>query len=214
MSTPSGFPENATLCPPGTFNYSDAGPCPAGAYCPEGTAEPKLCPPGTFSNKSRLAAVEQCLNCTAGQFCGDYNLTSPSGPCREGYYCPSGASRADWIECPIGAYCVKGSYEPTLCPNGTFRNMTVGKSVSDCFNCTPGFYCQGVGLIKESGPCAPRSVPRENRTNSGLTSLPLTSVFRCYYITITVDFEFDNLLSCMTNVERSACVTRIRHFVR
>ena len=88
-------------------------------------------------------------------------MTMPSGPCREGYYCPFAASRADWIECPAGAFCMEGSYEPQLCPNGTFRNITKGQSVHDCFNCTPGYYCQGIGLTKETGPCAQRylSVP-------------------------------------------------------
>ena len=75
-------PENTTLlsdntttiCPPGTFNYTDAGPCPAGFYCPIGTAEPEKCPPGTFSNKTKLFAIEQCENCTAGEYCETYNL--------------------------------------------------------------------------------------------------------------------------------------------
>ena len=127
------FSENATLCPPGTFNYSDAGPCPAGFYCPVGTAEPEKCPPGTFSNETKLSSLEQCQNCTAGKYCGEFNLVKPSGLCREGYYCPSGASRADWIECPAGAYCINGTFEPELCPNGTFRNITKGMSIDDCF---------------------------------------------------------------------------------
>lgn len=156
VSTPEGFAENATLCPPGTFNYSDAGPCPAGFYCPVGTAEPEKCPPGTFSNETKLSSVEQCQNCTAGRYCGEFNLVKPSGLCREGYYCPSGASRPDWIECPAGAYCVNGTFEPELCPNGTFRNITKGMSIEDCFSCTPGYYCQGVGLTKVTGPCAER----------------------------------------------------------
>lgn len=83
-------------------------------------------------------------------------MVEPSGPCREGYYCPSGASRPDWIECPAGAFCINGTFEPQLCHNGTFRNITKGMSINDCFNCTPRYYCQGVGLTEVTGPCAER----------------------------------------------------------
>lgn len=85
-------------------------------------------------------------------------MTTTSGPCQEGYYCPTGASRSDWIECPPGTYCVTGSDKPELCANGTFRNISLGKSPSDCFNCTPGSYCDKLGLTTVSGPCAPRYV--------------------------------------------------------
>ena len=156
VSTPEGLPVNATLCPPGTFNYTDAGPCPAGFYCPVGTAEPEKCPPGTFSNETKLSSEEQCTNCTPGHYCENFNLVEPEGLCRKGYYCPSGASKPDMIECPAGAYCIEGTFEPELCPNGTFRNITKGMSINDCFNCTPGYYCQGVGLTKETGACAER----------------------------------------------------------
>ena len=30
IGTPEDHPENSTICPPGSFNFSDAGPCPAG----------------------------------------------------------------------------------------------------------------------------------------------------------------------------------------
>jgi hypothetical protein len=147
---------NATLCPPGTFNYTDAGPCPAGFYCHLGTDEPEKCPPGSYSNLTKRSSVDQCRNCTAGMYCGEFNMTTTSGPCQEGYYCPTGASKSDWIRCPPGAFCVVGSDAPELCPNGTLRNISLGKSVSDCFNCTPGSYCDGVGLTTVTGPCAKR----------------------------------------------------------
>lgn len=120
------------------------------------TAEPEKCPPGTFSNETKLSSEEQCKNCTPGQYCENFNLVEPEGLCRKGYYCPSGASKPDMIECPAGAYCIEGTFEPELCPNGTFRNITKGMSINDCFNCTPGYYCQGVGLTKETGACAER----------------------------------------------------------
>lgn len=157
VSTPETIINNTTkICQPGTFNYTDAGPCPIGFYCPLGTDQPKKCSPGTFSNVSKLAAVEQCQNCTAGYYCGEYNMTTVSGPCQEGYYCPTGASKADWIPCPPGKYCITGSSGPERCPRGTFRNITMAKSISECYNCTPGFYCEREGLTEVTGPCAPR----------------------------------------------------------
>lgn len=161
MATPdyndTFLPDNTTLlCPPGTFNYTNAGPCPAGFYCPTGTAEPEKCPPGTFSNKTKLFSVEQCQNCTAGTYCATYNLVKPTGLCRDGYYCPTGSSRDNQLECPAGRYCPEGTFEPRLCPSGTFRSITKGISIGDCFNCTPGYYCQGNGLTNVTGSCAER----------------------------------------------------------
>ena len=143
-------------CSPGIFNFSNAGPCPQGYYCPVGTDEPIPCPRGTFSNRSKLQSESQCYNCTPGSFCGEKNLTKPSGLCRAGYYCPIGSSRSDWISCPIGQYCVEGSKEPTNCPSGTYRNITNGKNkTSDCWPCPGGKYCGTPGLSKSTGDCAP-----------------------------------------------------------
>ena len=126
-----------------------------GRYCPEGTSEPEKCPPGTYSNKTKLQAKHECKNCTEGMFCNDYGLTKPSGKCWAGFYCPNGADGPDYLECPAGKYCVNGSAYGELCPNGTYRNVTRGKNRNDCFACTPGSYCDGVGLEKPSGPCGP-----------------------------------------------------------
>ena len=55
------------LCIPGPLNDE----CPVGHYCPEGSDEPIACPEGTFNPTIKLIAEEQCLNCTAGQFCNE-----------------------------------------------------------------------------------------------------------------------------------------------
>lgn len=86
-------------------------------------------------------------------FCKGSGLTKPSGKCWEGYYCPTGADRPDFLECPAGTYCVNGSVVGEFCPNGTYRNDTRGKNLNDCFPCTPGSYCDGIGLQRPSGPC-------------------------------------------------------------
>ncbi len=146
-------------CSPGVFNATNGGPCPQGFYCPLGTDVPIPCPKGKFSNKLKLQSEDQCFNCTAGKFCGEQNLTKPSGDCWPGYYCPTGAPRGDWISCPEGHYCEAGSTLPEICPNGTYRNTTNGKNrSSDCWPCTGGKYCETPGLGYPTGDCAPGCV--------------------------------------------------------
>ena len=141
-------------CSAGTFNFTNGGPCPKGFYCPLGTDSPKPCPRGTFSDKTKLQIESQCYNCTAGQYCGEMNLTKPSGPCWAGYYCPLGASRGDWTPCPPGQYCLEGSSSPADCPSGTYRNTTHGKNETDCWACPGGKYCGSPGLSQPTGDCA------------------------------------------------------------
>jgi len=143
------------LCSVGAFNKSNAGPCPAGFYCTEGTDEPEPCPRGTFSNATKLQSIEQCYNCTEGQYCSEMNMTKPTGPCWPGYYCQTGASVANEIPCPAGRYCKSGTYVRELCPSGTYRNATNGKNITDCWECTGGKYCEGDGLTTPTGDCSP-----------------------------------------------------------
>ena len=96
-------------CPNGSSSAQEV-ECPAGRYCPEGSPLPLLCPRGTFSNTTRLSDVSQCTNCTAGSFCMEDGLTSPSGLCRKGFYCPKGSKVDNPIECPIGLHCPEGMF--------------------------------------------------------------------------------------------------------
>ena len=68
-----------------------------------------------------------------------------SGPCLPGYYCVEGSTRPDNAICPEGYYCEIATVDPTPCPNGTFSNGTGLERESQCFQCTPGFYCNGLG---------------------------------------------------------------------
>ena len=45
-------------------------------------------------------------------------MTSPSGLCEAGYYCPAGAASAMELDCPTGRYCPEGTHTPDLCPAG------------------------------------------------------------------------------------------------
>lgn len=41
-------------------------------------------------------------------------------------------------ECPPGYYCPEGTGEPIPCPAGSYRDITLGKSVDDCILCPSG----------------------------------------------------------------------------
>ena len=59
------------------------------------------------------------------------------------------------MECPPGSYCPEGTRFDTefLCPNGTYSNNYSLKNVSECTQCTPGYYCGTAGLTEPTGKC-------------------------------------------------------------
>ena len=63
-----------------------------GHYCPKGTLKTVTCPFGTYNPSFGISAESECLNCTAGMYCGSQGLEEPSGNCSAGYFCSSGAS--------------------------------------------------------------------------------------------------------------------------
>ncbi|KAK2153849.1 hypothetical protein LSH36_283g03025, partial [Paralvinella palmiformis] len=131
----------------------DADQCPAGFYCPEGTAEPLKCPLGTYSSNVMLISETQCLNCTPGYYCGDLNLTTLSGQCSAGFYCPQGATVANYLSCPEGHYCPVRTDNPHPCPAGTYSNITNLAELTQCTNCPGGYYCETPGLSEPTGLC-------------------------------------------------------------
>lgn len=100
--------------------------CPAGKYCPTGTEVPKDCPMGTFSNTTELWSKDQCMNCTAGRYCGANGLTSTSGPCKAGYYCPEGSSSEIAVPCVIGLHCPEGMYDLRIIHGFLFEFSAIG----------------------------------------------------------------------------------------
>lgn len=84
------------------------------------------------------------------------NLTSPSGPCMDGYYCVSGVDRANPLmlnssqcptgtvhpiighQCPTGHYCPLGTDYPIGCPAGSYQDLT---NQNYCKECPLGHYC-------------------------------------------------------------------------
>jgi len=88
------------------------------------------------------------IACPPGKYCEDYNLTTHTGDCEQGYYCEGGSmtktptKAADkGYRCTIGNYCLAGSSVGKKCPAGTFTNGTGLFSISDCNICPDGFMC-------------------------------------------------------------------------
>jgi len=72
--------------------------------------------------------------------------------CLPRYYCVNG-DRLD--DCPSGAFCPGANgYNYSLCPAGTFNNVTNLEATSECAQCRGGSYCETPGLPEPTGLCA------------------------------------------------------------
>lgn len=70
-------------------DYTQCILCPAGFYCPSGTASdptdsPVPCPPGTYNNNTNTGHPINCKRCPPGFACPFPNQTSYTLPCKEG----------------------------------------------------------------------------------------------------------------------------------
>ena len=116
--------------------------CPAGYYALP-VSSPYGCPTGTMSNSLGNQDQANCTACTAGQYCAQPNVTTPTGPCSAGYFCVAGSivpTPAAGL-CPAGKYCPPASPSPLICDPGQYQDET-GKSI--CKTCPAGYYCNGV----------------------------------------------------------------------
>ena len=59
-----------------------------------------------------------------GYYCDAYALTSPSGPCTGGFYCPGGQNTSTPTEyvCSPGHECPQGSDSQLACQSGTYQD--------------------------------------------------------------------------------------------
>ncbi len=113
--------------------------CPAGSYCPAGSAEPTQCPVGHYCPASSAEPTK----CDAGYYCPAGSATQTQCPvghycpagsdkpteCNAGYYCPAGS--ATQTECPKGYYCLAGQ-DRRACPAGTTSDAEADTEI-DCF---------------------------------------------------------------------------------
>ncbi|XP_058655214.1 SCO-spondin isoform X4 [Onychostoma macrolepis] len=154
-------------------------PCQPGFYCPVGASNQHPCPPGSYGNLSGLAESSECSQCDPGTYCMGSGNVSPTGSCSAGFLCfggaiiPSPNDNETGIPCPTGSYCPAGSFAGIPCPKGTFSNQRQLSDISQCQNCTPGFYCSEPGLTTVSGPCLPGFYCSEGSP----TSAPMSAVY-------------------------------------
>ncbi|XP_074536526.1 uncharacterized protein LOC141798463 [Halichoeres trimaculatus] len=164
-TSPSGPCVAGFVCVGGAFTPSPLDSvtgflCPPGFSCSVGTSVPEPCPKGTFSEKSGLVDKSQCHSCSPGFYCSESGLSAVSGPCLPGFYCLEGSQSSTPISnvsggvCPTGHFCTEGTYVPSPCPAGSFRNETGGKSIDDCKPCQHGWF-QDLSGQKECHPCPP-----------------------------------------------------------
>nr|XP_032658239.1 laminin subunit gamma-1-like [Chelonoidis abingdonii] len=135
-------------CPAGYYCDSPAmtqpKTCPAGSYCARGSFHPEPCPEGTYGSRKELAVLLDCSPCGGGFYCAGQGQTGPSGLCEAGFHCRGRAVTpvpTDGVTgdiCPAGAYCPPGSLSPTLCPPGTYSNVSGLRSLKQCLDCPPG----------------------------------------------------------------------------
>ena len=138
---------------------NDCTPCTGGYYCPtEGIVDPLECEKSNYSDTGAVT----CLTCAAGYYCSQ-NATSwtymqASAICPAGTECPPGMGNMPDLDnnpCRRGHYCLAGNMNPypTPCPNGTFNAELGKRAVSECQNCTAGYYCTPEALEAVAGPC-------------------------------------------------------------
>ena len=158
-------------CPPGMYcegegNPQPTGPCDAGWYCSGGTAVSRpmeynnammyqnntgdICPVGSFCPQGSSTPHL----CTAGEYCAQTGLSSPTGLCLAGYYCDQGSTMANQTSCSEGRYCPEGTAVPIPCPLGTFSPNTGNSMRNDCLSCTPGYSCSSMGLTEPNEMCS------------------------------------------------------------
>ena len=118
---------------------------------------------GTFSGSFQNQNISDCKPCTAGSYCGTQGLSSPTGECDQGYYCPQGqlSKRPGKFKCTPGHYCPNGSTSERSCESGSYQDEY---GQWECKECPAGYYCDAK-MIRNTTYCingvqSPASCPR------------------------------------------------------
>jgi hypothetical protein len=89
--------------------------CPAQYYC---TPTQTLCPAGSYCPYGSAVFTP----CAPGYFCGTGSTTARQFSCVPGFYCPAGSSSGNQLQCSAGAYCVANatSAQNQMCVAGYY----------------------------------------------------------------------------------------------
>jgi hypothetical protein len=112
--------------------------CPMGSYCVN----------GCWISEISVGMYNYYCNET-----GTTGLSTPTGEWEVGWFCPPGSVSPQQVVCPMGSYCVNGSWIPEPCPIATYGHQTNLRSVEGCTICDAGHYCNETGAVTVSGVC-------------------------------------------------------------
>ncbi|XP_070551141.1 neurogenic locus notch homolog protein 1-like [Ptychodera flava] len=161
LTEPEGLCTPGYYCPTGSNNPTPYD-CPIGLHCPEGSPAPFACASGRFTNRTRRSV---CEICPPGYYCLPENetLSNPDlkagyDDCPEGYYCPQGTG-LDWQPCPAG----------------TFSDQKTLFKITQCTDCSGGYYCSQESQTNVTAMCSPgywcdSGVDRPNPNTDGTNS--------------------------------------------
>lgn len=169
-------------CPGGSYQtlagQTSCTTCPAGAYCPVGSAVPMLCPPGTYNDVTGSEFATECKVCPANYICAIYGLTTYSDSSQPstqaGYLSPAGLKHQQELPCPPGTLDSTSSgtltspSSCTQCPAGfscTAGTSTTGTPIPKQ-TCTPGYYCPAGSMHDKQYPCPGGTYSNSNSISS------------------------------------------------
>lgn len=129
---------------------SNATTCPIGSYYTLSS-----CTADDDATSATCAPEPSCSLCPAGTYGSSVGLTisSCSGLCKEGYYCPPGSTTPTAILCGAGQYCPAGSGIPRQASSGYYVDGGVSATTNITeVVCPVGTYCvNGVKTLCPAG---------------------------------------------------------------
>ena len=180
--------QQCTPCPAGSFCLGSGtagvdGVCPAGRYCPQGTAAPLNCTAGSYSGATGLRRQEECLVCPVGQWCAA-GASAPTN-CTAGTFNPvtGGASAAGaCAACPEGYTCPSARTSvPTPCGAGFYSSAS--SSAAACVACPKGRFCASnttrATEVLALSATSPVACPQRMFCNGGVSVIPSLADYPC-----------------------------------
>ncbi len=144
-----------TFCGPASMSSQGSGPCLPGHYCPPGSKVPLQTPRGNFAPSEGSIVPQLCFPGTYSTIQVDYGLsvvlTIYTYSKQLVSFSLQGTLKC--LLCPAGHTCpAYGTYEPTICPSGTYRSLA--DSVI-CQPCPTGTFSPETGVtdISFCKPC-------------------------------------------------------------